>query len=129
MKENISIIRIFKPFAYLTLLGISVGGVLSISRILERWESTFYILLIGVIISLFPSVDTDRHKWRMTWYILIQTILVGILLQDPDTGSIFAVIFFLLSVAAGLYFSLRFSMVWITTFVLLVFFSHLRFNL
>jgi len=114
--------------AYLTLAGVMVGGVLAIPLILERWLVMGILIGFGFLITRYPDLENNQRQRNAFWIMVLQTVLVVILLQYQEASIIFAILFFILSVTAGLYFPFRFSLLWIVLFISIVALSMSRFS-
>ena len=127
VEKPIDSIKFFKPIAYLTIFGVSVGGILAIDLILERWEAMFLIVIFGFLLSQYPPIKPELNNKRAFWLIMVQAFLIAVLMQESAAAQIFAILIFILSAAAGLYFSLQLSLGIITILTLMAFVFLLRF--
>ena len=114
--------------AYLALVGVAVGGVLAIPSILDRWLAMGLLIIFGFLISRYPDLENPLRQRTAFWVMALQIILVIILLQYQEASAIFAILFFVVSVTAGLYFPFRYSLVWIAVFTGIVALSMSRFG-
>jgi signal transduction histidine kinase len=112
---------------YLTLFSAAIGGILSIQRILDRWEVAGLLVIFGVLYNRYPHRDPYRDQKPAYLILFIQTILITILMQYSDASLLFAILFFITSVIAGLNFPLRISLLWILGFAIIVAASLARF--
>jgi signal transduction histidine kinase len=119
-------VRYLNLAAYFTMIGVTVGGVLATPRILDRWEITALLILFGAAFSRLDIKNSPKR--RNIILLLFQTLIVITLLQYKDSALSFAILFFILSVVTGLFFSLRSTVIWIVIFFLIVTFSLARFN-
>ncbi len=114
--------------AYLTLAGVTIGGVLAVPLILDRWLAMSVLVIFGILISRFPDIENAQKIRSASIIMALQTILVIILLQYQEASAIFAILFFILSVTAGLYFQFRYSLLWIALFIAIIAVSMSRFG-
>lgn len=103
--------------AFLTIAGSAVSGVLQSDRILQRWLVLFLLLLFGFLQSRLPSdVESTRALRSANLLIAGQSLIVAYLLWSTGLGFSFLALFFILTVDAALYNSLKGTLLWIAGF-------------
>jgi signal transduction histidine kinase len=106
--------------AFLTIAGSAVSGVLQIDRILQRWLVLFLLLFFGFLQSRLPAEAESPIQLRLVnLLIAAQTLIVAYLIWSTGLGFSFLILFFILTVNAALYNSLRGTLIWIAVFTAL----------
>jgi len=107
-------------FAYLALAGITAAGLWQIDRILLRWLALGLLVGFGLLYSRLPEQNGSPRSQRLANLIIAAQIgLMLALIETTRTGFPFIFLFFILSVTAMLYNSLRQGLLWLAGFILL----------
>jgi len=124
--QYFSPMRLITVISYLTLLGVAAGGVSSIPLILERWQATAIIGVFGFILGRIPPPISIPARKSPYLQLLLLTFLIVILMEYHQASIYFAILFFILSVVAGLHFPLRTSLLWTIFFILIIIINLIR---
>jgi signal transduction histidine kinase len=105
--------------AYLTIAGAAAGAVLLVDRILLRWQVILLLLAFTVLYNRYPGSDGAVRTLRIANLMIgIQAMIVGYLVVATGVGFSLLILFFVLSVSAALFNSLRGALLWIGAFTL-----------
>jgi signal transduction histidine kinase len=118
--------RPFWASIYLTLVGVTIAGVISIPGILDRWEAAGLLVILGILFSRYPTVEAKPGYPRVALLLTAQAIIATVLMQFPRSETSFALLFFMLSAISGLYSTIRVSLAWIGVFTLITGVSQAR---
>jgi signal transduction histidine kinase len=118
--RSLSRLNLLNLAAFLTIAGSAVSGVLQIDRILQRWLVLFLLLFLGFLQSRLPVEVESPQQLRLTnSLVAVQALIVTYLVWSTGLGFSFLVLFFILTVNAALYNSLRGTLLWVAVFTAL----------
>jgi len=105
--------------ALLVVLGSILSAILQIESILLRWQVVLFLaFFMGLQISLPATDDSIISRRKSSLILVFQTLIVVYLVLRTGISFPFLVLFFILSMNAARYFSLRWVLLWITGFIL-----------
>lgn len=128
MQKDASIqLRVLKLAAILIVLVAAVSAVLQIERILLRWQVIFFLaVFIGLQMSLPLVNDRLVDQRKASLFIALQGLIVAVLVLQTGIGFSFYILFFILSVNAAIHYPLRWTLLWIASFILVTAFLNVR---
>lgn len=105
--------------AYFSIAGSAAGAVLLVDRILLRWQVVLLLLVFTVLYNRYPGSDGGARAQRAANLMIgVQALIVGYLVAASGVGFSLLILFFILSVSAALFNSLRGTLLWIGAFTL-----------